>query len=634
MDQTLPWFLGRGGLDALIAKKHYVVLDFENTILPGFATNKSNHLVLACWYVVRDGVVQKKWRFADEYALQELHSDLDAADFMVAHNAKYEAEWLLRSGYDLRTLLTFCTQTGEWVLLGNNPKRLAIGLDDVALRRLGEHKDQLGKSLIRDWGVCPSVTPRSWLLRYCMQDVDLTYRIFLQQHEELTHHNLWHIALSRNLVIPVLADIELQGLQLDAAKVYAEYERQLEICETAALALDQITGGINLNSRPQVAALLYDKLGFQEARDVSGNRICTDSGARSTSEEAILRLQPETEEQTTFLLRYKEYVKASTLLSKTLTFLKKVCDYNGGVFYGTINQGRTGTHRLASGGMEMLFPGDRKTSKVQLQNIPRQYKKMFVAHDPDYEVREDDGAQLEFRVAAELGHDRQALLDIDNGEDIHASTRQVMRDANHPNFIGLNDKEARQEAKPFTFQPLYGGRGNHPAEHAYADFWAKKYPDIYREQERWCMQVVADKYLITPYGMKFYWPNAKMFNSGRTNVRTEVFNYPVQGFATAEIIPIALVYYWHRAAGLRVQIFNTVHDSIISRVHKEDQAAVDAVAKQALTYDVYHFLREVYQYEFCAPLGVGSKVGSYWGAGIEKVWDVWPDGRERYQEKD
>jgi DNA polymerase I-like protein with 3'-5' exonuclease and polymerase domains len=631
---TLPWFMGKAGQDALREKKHYVVLDFENTILTGFATNKNNHLVLACWYVVIDGVVQKKWHFGDEYSQRELHADLDAADFMVAHNAKYEAQWLQRSGYDLRTLLVYCTQVAEWVLLGNNPKKLPLDLDGMSERRLNAHKDELGKNLIKLWGVCPSVTPRSWLLRYCFQDVELTHRIFLQQHAELTDGCLWHIAFSRFLVIPVLADIELQGLQLDAVAVEKEYRKQLGICESAGLALDEITGGINLNSRPQVSKLLYDVLGFEEARDVSGNTIRTEGGARSTSEEAILRLKATTDIQTEFLARYKEYVKASTLLSKTLTFLKNVCDYNGGVFYGTINQGRTGTHRLASGGMEMMFPGHSKPSKVQLQNIPRQYKKMFIAHDPDYEVREDDGAQLEFRVAAELGNDVQAKLDIDNGEDIHASTRLVMRNAHHPNFDGLNDKEARQEAKPFTFQPLYGGRGNHPAEHAYADFWAKKYPDIYREQERWCMQVVADKCLITPYGMKFYWPHAKMFNSGRTNVRTEVFNYPVQGFATAEIIPIALVYYWHRCAGLRVEIFNTVHDSIISRVHKEDQAAVDAIAKQALTYDVYQFLHTIYDYEFKVPLGVGSKVGSYWGAGTERVWDVWPDGRERYQEKD
>ena len=180
----------------------------------------------------------------------------------------------------------------------------------------------------------------------------------------------------------------------------------------------------------------------------------------------------------------------------------------------------------------------------------------------------------------------------------------------------------------------YGGRGSHPAENAYADAWAKKYPDMFRTQQTWCLQVADRKELITPYGMRFYWPNAKLQRNSRVNVQTEVFNFPIQGFATAEIIPIALVYFWHRTKGLRIETFNTVHDSIASRVHKDDVAATEAAYRQALTLDVYTFLREIYNYEFTVPLGVGVKTGKYWGDGIERVWEVWPDGRERYQEKD
>ena len=169
-----------------------------------------------------------------------------------------------------------------------------------------------------------------------------------------------------------------------------------------------------------------------------------------------------------------------------------------------------------------------------------------------------------------------------------------------------------------------------PAENAYADAWAKKYKNLTREQDNWCMQVAASKMLITPYGMRYYWPNVKMYQSGRVDKRSEIYNYPIQGFATAEIIPIALVHYWHRAKHLRVEIYNTVHDSIISRVHKDDNDALDIIAKQAMTYDVYNFLEEVYGYKMTVPLGLGSKVSKHWSTGEEEiVWDVWPDGRER-----
>lgn len=524
----IPWFVGKDGQHALMHSNNYVVLDVENTIKPGFATNPDNHLVLACWYVVKDNKLTKKWRFADEYDQAELLRDVAAADFVVAHNAKYEAQWLKRCGYDIHNLLVFCTMLGEWVILGNNPARLGLDLDRVAERRLKRRKDQLGKNLIRKWGVCPGNTPRPWLLHYCMDDVDLSHEIFKQQRKEIGDLGLWHIALARNLVAPALADIELQGLQLDAASVQREWERQTNIRETIGQQLDEYTGGCNLDSRPQMAKVVYERLGFAIPKDAVGRDILTDSGGLSTNEEAISRLVATNDRQRTFLRLYKEYVKATTLLTKNLTFFKNICDHRGGVFYGTILQGRTGTHRLASGGVEVQFPGNKTLSKApQLQNIPRQYKKMFVAHDQDYVVIEGDGAQLEFRVGAELGHDTRALHDIEEGVDIHSFTREVMRAAKHPDFDGLDDKEARQQAKPFTFQPMYGGKGSHPAEHAYADAWAKKYPDLYRTQIDWCLHVADTKELVTPYGLRFYWPRAQLQRGTRVNVQTEVFNFPI-----------------------------------------------------------------------------------------------------------
>lgn len=309
-------------------------------------------------------------------------------------------------------------------------------------------------NLIKRWMVDPSITPRSWLVKYCFQDVEITHNVFLQQHQELSENGLWHIALARNLAVPVLSSIELAGLELDPERVKEEYDRQLGIREDIACSLDEITGGINLNSRQQVAKLLYETLGFEEARDVKGNPIRTGKGAKSTAEDVILRLKAETDVQQQFLQSYKEYVKASTLISKSLDFLYKCVKYTGGRFFGSIAQGRTQTHRLASLGVPFIFPGDKTESKIQLQNIPRQFKKLFTAHKEDWVVMEGDGAQLEFRVAGDLGRDEQIKSDLENGVDIHELSRDTMIANNHPDFIGLDLKEARQEAKAKTFQPL------------------------------------------------------------------------------------------------------------------------------------------------------------------------------------
>jgi hypothetical protein len=52
------------------------------------------------------------------------------ADFLVAHNAKYELHWLKRCGQDLRKLFVFDTKIAEYVLLGNlaSPGNLDLGV--------------------------------------------------------------------------------------------------------------------------------------------------------------------------------------------------------------------------------------------------------------------------------------------------------------------------------------------------------------------------------------------------------------------------------------------------------------------------------------------------------------------------
>ena len=123
-----------------------------------------------------------------------------------------------------------------------------------------------------------------------------------------------------------------------------------------------------------------------------------------------------------------------------------------------------------------------------------------------------------------------------------------------------------------------------------------------------------------------------MHASGYVSYSTEIFNLPISGLATGEIIPISLVHFWHRIKGLDTRIFNTVHDSIIVRQRAEDVEMVTEIAKQCMTTDVYRFLEEVYKYTFRVPLGFGMKTGTHWGVSSqEHKWDVWSDGATRYQ---
>jgi len=631
VNNKLPWFVSEAGIDAYLRQDSLVILDFETTNLQfGSASNPKNHLVLACWRVVKDGVITDKHIFGDEYDYQELLDDIAAADFLVAHNAQFELSWLSRCGLDLRSVLCYCTMVGEWVIAGN--RRTLLALEDCAVKYKLGRKGSLVSKLI-DMGTCPSEIPESWLLEYCQMDVELCHKVFLAQQSQIANLDLWHIILSRNLTIPVLADIHLAGQQLDKEAVIEEEARLQAIIEELGEELDGITGGINLGSPKQLGTFLYKELGFAPLKDRKGNVIKTPGGSLPTSQDILFQLKPENEKQESFLALYKEYNKADTLLSKNMAFFKQVVldKELKGTYHSLIIHGRTQTHRLASAGIDYTFAGNKKSMKVQAQNLPREYKKLFIAHDPDYVVLEADGAGMEFRVATILGKDRAGMEDIVGGADIHATTRDTMNKAYARE--GVDKVIDRQTAKSSTFSPLYGGNGKDVAEREYVQFFRKKYSGIAQTQQDWAIRVADKKMLETPWGMRFYWPQCKIGYGGWISYTTEIYNYPVQSLATAEIIPVALVHFWHKTKGMPIEIFNTVHDSIASRVHKDYVDIAKQLSKEAMTTDVYKFFKEVYRYTLWEelPLGVGLKVGKAWGqTSVEEVYDCWSDGHERY----
>jgi hypothetical protein len=200
---SLPSFLTN--LDPEIyLSNNYVVLDFETDTSHGDfgrAIYDDNQLLLACWklgpsHPWLDGVdahpgVAAVW--GGEFEQQELLEAIAAADFLIAHQAKYEAHWLKRCGQDLRKLFVFDTKIAEYVLLGNLAAgNLDLGVApratslDMCCRRRGlPVKDPVVDELISD-GINPARIPRPWLEGRCRQDVETTEAVFLDQRRALT----------------------------------------------------------------------------------------------------------------------------------------------------------------------------------------------------------------------------------------------------------------------------------------------------------------------------------------------------------------------------------------------------------------------------------------------------------------
>ncbi len=176
---------------------------------------------------------------------------------------------------------------------------------------------------------------------------------------------------------------------------------------------------------------------------------------------------------------------------------------------------------------------------------------------------------------------------------------------------------------------VYGGGGKTKAQNAYCEFFKNKYQGIFKTQTSWTHDVLRSGELRTPYGMIFYWPGTTVRRSGYIDNTTSIFNYPIQGMATAEIIPIVLISLWHKFKGHNIRIILTVHDSIVMEVGPDvDREWLNDTIARAFTEDVYNYLDRVYNYTMWVPLGMETKEGPAWGSGTGRKAKMYPDERQ------
>lgn len=586
----------------ILMSDNYVVLDVETTNLNyGDASNADNRLIVSVFHEAGRSVY---YTTRDEFHLTDLVALVEKADLLVAHNAKMELKWLHRMGADLSKIMSYCTMIGEHVLAGN--VRVAKGLGEVSKRYGQGTKDAYVDILMRK-GVCPSEIPFSLLLNRCIKDVYQTEQVFLQQRELIKEQGLLPAMYTRCLLTPVLADIELRGLALDADKVEEEFYRCEKELAVVSAELADVMPGVNPRSGPQMAKFLYEDMGFEQLAS-RGVPLTTPAGRPLTDTGTLQKLVAKTKAQARFQELLKSFSVLEAEMSKSLAKFKECCD-NKDYLFAQFNQAVTATHRLSSSGV---------TYNVQFQNLPRKFKPLFKARHDGWLVGEIDGAQLEFRVAAFLGQDAQACNDINDGEDVHSFTAKVLTDA--------GQTTGRQDAKAHTFKPLYGGQSGTKAEQAYYAAFKAKYPGVTAAQEAWKLTVLKTKKLRTCSGLVFHWPDTQVSRTGYITNSTSICNYPVQSLATAEIIPIAVVYMWHtmRAMELKSFLVNTIHDSAIAEIHPDEVDIIKTVGEDCFTAKVYDYLEIVYGIHFNIPLGTGFKAGTHWSLGEEHLYQQAP----------
>jgi DNA polymerase-1 len=258
-------------------------------------------------------------------------------------------------------------------------------------------------------------------------------------------------------------------------------------------------------------------------------------------------------------------------------------------------------HRTATGRFSGADPN--------MQNMPRggtfPVKKVFVSRFAGGKIMEADFAQLEFRAAAYLSQDGVAIEEVSTGFDVHAYTAKVISDAGQPT--------SRQDAKAHTFAPLYGatGYGRTSAESEYYTHFNQKYQGVASWHTRLAKEAISTRKITTPSGREFAFPDVYRKASGRISHFTQIKNYPVQSFATADIVPIALLHIDMLLKDMQSCIVNTVHDSIVVDVHPDEESRVINIINE--TNDALPYLiTQRWGVEFNVPLLLEAKIGPNW----------------------
>ncbi len=389
----------------------------------------------------------------------------------------------------------------------------------------------------------------------------------------------------------VLADMELQGVQLDI-------NRLKEMSERLGAQLDSLTEDIhilaqeefNINSPRQLGQILFEKLGLPVIKR-------TKTGY-STNAEVLEKLAP-LHEIPRKMIDYRQLAK---LKSTYIDGLQSLVDSRTGKIHTTFNQTITATGRLSS-------------TEPNLQNIPvrdelgREIRGAFVPSEPGWMLLAADYSQIELRVLAHMSQDQRLIDDFQHDADIHTKTAATIFDVAEEDVTA----DLRRRAKGINFGVIYGitdyglardvGVSREEAA-LYIENYFLQYPGVKRFIDETIREAREKGYVTTLLKRRRYLPD--LLSSNR-NIRAfgerTAMNTPIQGSA-ADIIKLAMlnIHQELQEKDLRARLLLQVHDELIFELPAEELETLVSLVRSGMENVM----------ELAVPLKVGIEVGPNW----------------------
>ena len=506
----------------------------------------------------------------------------------VGQNIKYDMVVLRNAGLKVEGV-AFDTMIAAYLL---NPGRSGRSLDDLAMAYLDyrtvTYDEVTGTGRKR---IPFAEVPVDRAAAYAAEDAEVAYALYRVLAPVLEERGL--DALFREVempLIPVLAEMELRGVKVDAdllASMSRENGAQLE--ELTARIHAAAGEEFNINSTQQLGRILFDKLGIKPLKK-------TKTGY-STNVEVLEQLAADYELPRLVL----EYRTLNKLKTTYVDALPRMIHPGTGRIHTSFNQAATATGRLSS-------------SEPNLQNIPirtplgRRIREAFVA-EPGCLLISADYSQIELRVLAHLSGDERLVEAFRNGEDIHTRTAVEI--------FGLPadqiTPDMRRDAKVVNFGIIYGMGAYGLARQLdiavntaddYIRHYFERHPGVRAYQERIVAQARERGYVTTLLGRQRPLPGIVSLNKtlAETARRTAV-NTPIQGSA-ADLIKVAMLRVAARLEreGLKAGMVLQIHDELLVEAPEGEVEAVKCLLTEEM--EGVHAL--------AVPLTVDVGVGRNW----------------------
>ena len=581
-----------GLCDAILSYKGLVGLDLETTGLDWMM----DKILLMQLHMGETAYVVDIRKLGKEHLTRITNTILSSGNQAIIHNAKFDLKFLARNTGILLTNI-YDTMLAE-AILNAGTRRPYFTLEELVEKYTDYVMD---KEVRKQFINFPDDMPfTESMLVYSALDVKVLPDIVSGQMEKINKTCQDKVLELENNLLPVVCQMELDGIRLDAESWLAVEAKEVEKRMVMAQELKDVIAEHAINSDAKNGLELADKFcipvtgkarraALEQVTDISLMKSWFVENFNLKSNKQMLTMfhylgikVPDTDKKT-LKKKYSQNEVVQRLLS--LREADKLIDTYGKNVVALISPvtGKIHTEYSSLG----TATGRFSSSNPNLQNVPvlGGRRECFIPDD-GFSFAIVDYSQQEYRLAGAVSGEPRIIEAYKSGSDMHTATAKIL--------YGKEEvtKQERNRGKTVNFAILYGsteyglrdnlGISEKEASEIIKQFW-KGYPVLDEFMNAVGNLILEKGYSSTPLGRRRYnlqkptFMNSYEFLKWQSRVLREGKNHVIQG-GGADILKIAMLEMSrNNPFGRNFRLLLQIHDELLVMVH-------DSIKEDALEY--------------------------------------------------